>query len=154
MWLNLLTGIIIGGIGGYFVHAIGLRISFKQRTIDNKIKVYDAIITHWVRMRNFIYHKLLLFRDQQSLLEFDRLYGESQAFIGEAILISEDTALTEDINTLNERLYRTDWLNLKEDIANEQMEEIKKIAIDIIKRMRNDIKKSTILKLEDCLPHF
>ena len=153
MLTNLLM-VIIGGIGGYMVHAIGLKINFKQRTIDNKIKVYDAIITHWVRMRNFIYHKLLLLRDQQTLLEFDRLYGESQAFIGEAILISEDVRLTEDINALNERFYRTDWLNLEENKINEQMEEIKRTAIDIIKRMRDDIKKSTILKFKDCLPNF
>jgi hypothetical protein len=149
--ISQLLMLIIGLIGGYMAHAVGIRISFKQRTIDNKIKVYDAIIAHWVRMRNFIYHNLLS-KDPKSYLEFDKIYGESQTFIGEAALISENVELVEDINALNERMYRTDWLNLNEDEINREMEDIKRVALEIIKRMRKDIKDSTVLNLGDFLP--
>ena len=47
MWWNNLGMIFLGGVGGYLVHALSMKVSFKQRTIDNKIKVYDMIITHW-----------------------------------------------------------------------------------------------------------
>ena len=56
MWRTNSGMIFLGGIGGYLVHVISMKVSFKQRTIDNKIRVYDAIIAHWVKMRNFIYH--------------------------------------------------------------------------------------------------
>jgi len=144
--------LLIGAIGGYMVHVINMKVSFKQRTIDNKIKVYDAIITHWVRMRNFIFHELLPRPNAHP--EFDKLYGESQAFIGEAILVSEDYKLTEDINALNERLYRTTWHDFTPEIINLEMEDIKAQGMIIINRMRGDIKKSSILELSDFLHIF
>ena len=153
MWWTNLGMIFLGGIGGYLVHAISMKVSFKQRTIDNKIKVYDAIIAHWVRMRNFVYHSGI-FKDPNSYMEFDKLYGDSQAFIGESVLVSEDSALVDDINALNERLYRTDWRKLEHSKINEQMEDIKKVALGIIKRMQNDIRRSTILELSDFLHIF
>lgn len=106
MWWNSVM-LVIGAFGGYLVHAISIKVSFKQRTIDNKIKVYDAIIAHWVKMRNFVYHKLL--QNPQSYEEFNKLYGDSQTFIGEAVLVSEDNVLVDDINDLNERFYQIDW---------------------------------------------
>lgn len=148
-WVNLLM-VFLGGIGGYLVHAVSMKVSFKQRTIDNKIKVYDSIIAHWVRMRNFIYHSGI-FKDPNSYIEFDKLYGDSQTFIGEAVLVSEDSALVDEINALNERLYRTDWRKLDHSKINEQMEEIKKVALSIIKRMQSDIKRSTVLEFSDFL---
>lgn len=153
MWWNNLGVLIIGGLGGYLVHAISMKVSFKQRTIDNKIKVYDMIIAHWVKMRNFIYHSGVL-KDSNAYMEFDKLYGDSQTFIGEAALVSEDSVLVDDINTLNERFYQTDWQKLEHSKINEQMEDIKKIALGIIKRMQNDIRRSTILELSDFLHIF
>lgn len=153
MWWNNFGMIFLGGIGGCLVHAISMKVSFKQRTIDNKIKVYDMIIAHWVRMRNFIYHSGV-FKDSNAHMEFDKLYGDSQTFIGEAALVSEDSVLVDDINILNERLYRTDWQKLEHSKINEEMEDIKKIALGIIKRMQNDIKRSTILELSDFLHIF
>ena len=148
-WNNL-GMIFLGGIGGYLVHAISMKVSFKQRTIDNKIKVYDMIIAHWARMRNFIYHSGVL-KDSNAYMEFDKLYGDSQTFIGEAALVREDNVLVDDINTLNERLYRTDCQKLEHSKINEQMEDIKKIALGIIKRMQNDIRRSTVLEFSDFL---
>lgn len=155
--MRMILMLIVGGIGGFFIHALTMKISFKQRTIDNKIKVYDAIITQWVKMRNFVYHVLL--SDPDHLYEFDKMYGESQAFIGEAILVSDDEELTDKINELNERMYRTDWLALyreKNNLnrANESMEEIKRDAMKIIEGMRNDIKKSTRFELADFVHIF
>ena len=143
---------IVGVIGGYLVHAVSMKVSFKQRTIDNKIKVYDTIIAHWVRMRNFVYHDLG--QKQDANLAFDKIYGDSQTFIGEAILVSEDVGLAEDINSLNELLYLTAWQNLSEADKNSKMEDIKSQAIAIIKRMRDDVSKSTILEFSDFLHIF
>lgn len=151
-WTNF-GMIFLGGIGGYLVHAISMKVSFKQRTIDNKIKVYDSIIAHWVRMRNFIYHSGV-FKDSNAYIEFDKLYGDSQTFIGEAVLVSEDSVLVDDINKLNERLYRTDWQKLEHSKINEQMEDVKTTAIGIIKRMQNDIRRSTVLEFSDFLHMF
>ena len=139
--------LVIGGIGGFYLHHFGMKVSFKQRTIENKIKVYDALITHWVKMRNFIYAKLP--SDPFADPAFDAMYGESQAFIGEAVLVSEDTKLTEDINVLNEKFYRTNWINSVPEQRDEIMEGIKIEAMGVIKRMREDIKASTKLRFTD-----
>ena len=64
-------------------------------------------------MRNFILHELLTDPpDPNKIYEFDKMYGESQAFIGEAVLVSDNYELTEKINQLNEDFYRTDWKQL------------------------------------------
>jgi hypothetical protein len=147
MWNIFL--LLIGIISGFLVRSLTMKVSFKQRTIENKIKVYDSIITHWVKMRNFIYFQLP--NDPHSDRQFDIMYGESQGFIGEAILVSEDTELTEAINTLNEKFYRTNWANLTFERANEIMETIKKEAKPIVVRMREDIMDSTRFELKDLL---
>ena len=121
--MTTLFTLLIGVIGGFLIHALTMKVNFKQRTIENKIRVYDSIITQWVRARNFIYSQLP--NDPHSNPQFDIMYGESQAFIGEAILVSEDTELTENIDSLNERLYRTDWAKISHEKANEIMEDIK-----------------------------
>lgn len=151
-WSLTLLMFIAGGIGGFFVHALTMKISFKQRTIDNKIRVYDSIIVQWVKTRNFIYNVLL--NDPNRLNEFDILYGESQTFVGEAILVSEDYELIERINDLNEKLYRTGWIDLcKNDQdwskANEIMEDIKEEAWQIIEKMRKDVRDSTVFDRSD-----
>lgn len=139
---------LVGGFGGFFLRALIMQVNFKQRTIDNKIKVYDSIIVHWVKTRNFIYSQLP--NDPHEDMQFDTMYGESQAFIGEAILVSEDPELTESINTFNERLYRTtDWANIPHEEANKIMENIKKDAIPLVSRMREDIKDSTRFEIKD-----
>jgi len=134
----------VGLLVGYYGHALRLKVDFKQRTIENKIKVYDAIITHWVKMRNFIYAKIPN-ADPHVDPAFDALYGESQAFIGEAILVSEDVKLAEDINALNEKFYRTNWVTLPQETADNIMESIKSEGIQVINRMRSDVKIGTKL---------
>ncbi len=154
--------LLLGGIAGFVLHALTMKISFKQRTIDNKIKVYDAIIAQWVRMRNFVYnslHNKSRVNIQERRDEFDNMYGVSQTFIGEAILVSDDEKLTDEINELNERMYRTDWLTMSDmanslDTVNKTMEEIKSDAWGIIKSMRSDIKKSTRFEREDFVHIF
>lgn len=147
--------IILGAAGGFLVHSITMKVSFKQRTIDNKIKVYDALIAHWVQMRNFVYshHGGEPNPDipPQVMHEFDQMYGSSQTFIGEAILVCENDELTTDINELNEILYRTEWHMLSLDEANQKMEKLKIEALGVIGRMREDIKTSTRFELKDFL---
>lgn len=150
--LGYLFSIVAGAFGGYLLHAVSMKVNFKQRTIENKIKVYDAVIGLWARMRNFIFHELMPRRSSPNvMMEFDKVYGESQAFMGEAVLVSEDQKLAEDINALNEQFYRTGWLDLSHEQVNATMEDMKIRAFDVIKRMREDIKKSTVLERSDLI---
>ena len=111
------------------------------------------MIAHWVKMRNFIYANHpgdpVEAIPPDLARSFDQMYGESQTFIGEAILVCEDVTLTQDINALNERMYRTQWLTLDLKAANDKMEQIKVDALDIVARMRNDIKRSTRFERSD-----
>lgn len=141
---------IVGGVGGFLLHSIAMKISFKQRAIENKIKVFDSLIATWVQMRNFIYahhtRQPTPRVPHDVAQQFDQMYGQSQQLIGEAILVCEDDALSGDINSLNERLYRTEWHSLEYSQANEAIEQIKVEAIALIARMRVDIKGSTRLE--------
>jgi hypothetical protein len=150
--------LVAGAVGGFLVHSVTMKVGFKQRTIDNKIKVYDSLIAQWVKMRNFVYayHPGQPIENYPSevIQKFDQIYGESQQYIGEAILVCEDVVLTSDINNLNERMYRTEWHQLSLDKANEVMETIKTDAIEIISRMREDIKCSTRFEWQDFVHIF
>src|SRR5712692_6883364 len=111
--LLVILGAVFGSLGGVFAHSFAMKVSFKQRTIENKIRVYDSLIGTWAQMRNYIFAQLVG-RGKENLTaeiehQFDQLYGESQRLIGEAYLICEDESLTADINELNERLYREEW---------------------------------------------
>jgi len=139
--------LLIGAISGYLIHAVSMKVSFKRNTIKNKIKVFAAIIDNWVNVRNYIVatHPNNLHEDNN----FDQLYGRTLTSIGEAILVSEDNQLTRDINALNERFYRTDWNNFKNEQFNSELETLRSDAINIVQRMRDDISKSTILEISD-----
>ncbi len=143
--------LLIGGVLGFFLHILTMKINFKQRTIDNKIKVYASIISQWVQMRNFIFSKLRINLNPYDDPAFDSMYGQSQAYIGDALLVSEDTELVVEINDLNERFCRTDWASFPIENSNEIMEGINKEAWDIIGRMRDDVKDSTRFELGDLL---
>jgi hypothetical protein len=148
-----LVGIIAGAIGGFIVHAVTMKIEFKQRTIDNKIKVYDALIGHVVQVRNYVYSNYpgMASSGVPKHIEdgFDRIYGDSQQLIGEIFLFCEDRVLAERVNTINEKMYRTEWQKLSHDVVNARMEEIKEETISIIVLMREDIKSNTILHRKD-----
>jgi len=151
--MNGFFGLVIGIIGGFLAHAIAMKVSFKQRTIENKIQVYDSLIGKWIQMRNFIYAHITSDLGNalpyQRIQEFDQIYGESQKFIGEAILVCENDSLTTEINQLNERLYRTEWHSLPLGKANEIMEDIKSNAIITVSHMREDIRSSSRLERHD-----
>jgi len=150
--VSTILTLVLGAIGGFLAHSIAMRVSFKQRSIDHKIKVYDKLIGHWVRMRNFVFSGIQSSDETHRI--FDQMYGESQRFIGQAILVCEDDELTTDINELNERLYRTEWSSLERDDVNQKMENIKTDAIQIVNRMREDIKQNTRLDRDDFLYIF
>ena len=157
MWevSNLIITFWVGGFGGFALHAISMNVGFKQRTIENKIKVFDSLIAQWVKMRNFIYKNSMVNAgnsvDGQLFGEFDQIYGEAQTLIGEVYLICEDSEIATDANDLTERLYRTEWHTLSPSDANIQMETIKSDALNLIGRMREDIKKSTRFDKNDFL---
>lgn len=145
--------LIVGGIGGFLLHTVTMKVSFKQRAIENKIKVFDSLIGTWVQMRNFIYtnHPGVSMQPvtREIVLQFDQMYGQSQQLIGEAILVCEDDVLAGDINSLNERIYRTEWNGLDFARVNDEMENIKREALSMIVRMREDIRASTRLEWRD-----
>ena len=144
---NFLLTLLIGGISGFVFHAISMNVSFKQRTIDNKITVFASLIAQWVTMRNFIYKNIQVDQGnpfpEDVIIEFDQLYGTAQTCIGEAFLVCEDIAIPTDANELTETLYRTEWQDLTFEDANSKMEVIKSDALVLIGKMRDDIKKST-----------
>lgn len=141
--------ILVGGLIGFYFHVLTIQISVKQRTIDNKIKVYDALISHWVKTRNIIYSTSNPDFPDEKWVILDKLYGETQAFIGEAILVSENKQLTEDLNLFNEKFYRSGWHNVSVDEMNNKIEKIKVEAFQLIDRMREDIKEGTIFYWKD-----
>ena len=136
-----------GGIGGFALHAISMNVSFKQKTIENKIKVFDSLIAQWVTMRNFIFGNNLVNQgnavSNDLFQKFDQIYGAAQTLNGEAFLVCEDVEIPIEANELTERLYRTEWATLSFDDANSKMETIKSDALVLIGKMREDIKKST-----------
>lgn len=143
--LTALLTFIFGIISGYLFNSITMCISFKQRTIDNKIKVYDALIANWVEMRNHIYQNT----DNDKWLKLDKLYGQSQTLIGESFLLSDDQHLLEDINNFNEKFLRTNWHELSLDNTNKIIETLKIDGLSLIQRMKADIHESTILTRTD-----
>src|SRR4051812_7943285 len=92
--------LIIGFVLGFIIHILTMKISFKQRTIDLKIKVYDSIISSWIKMRNEIFNL-----NNTNNIQFHQFYGESQTYIGEIFLVTEDTELASAINDFNEKFY-------------------------------------------------
>lgn len=143
--LTAIFTLVFGVISGYFFNVIAMCISFKQRTIDNKIKVYDGLIANWVEMRNLIYHDI----DTDKWLKLDKLYGRSQTYIGESFLLSDNQDLLEDINNFNEKFIRTNWHELSLNSINETIEKLKIDGLGLIQRMKADIHESSKLTRAD-----
>jgi hypothetical protein len=151
--MTALLTFLLGAFGGFAAHIFTMKVGFKQRTIDNKIKVFDSLIGTWVKMRNFIFAhhtgKPVQAIPQPIALEFDQMYGQSQQTIAEAILICDDESLTTELNRLNEKLYRTPWGQMDLAAVNKEIETFKVEAFAAVARMRKDIKRSTRFELSD-----
>lgn len=145
--MSILFSLLVGAVGGFIVRSLAMKVEFKQRTIENKIKVFDALIGHWVFMRNIIYDTPGC--DVHKNPKFDQVYGESQRYIGQAILVCENVNLLEEINALNENFYRPQWGKMSHEEVNEQIEKNKLSGIAIATRMREDIKNSTRIDWKD-----
>jgi len=144
--------LIIGALIGFGLHIIVMMISFKQSTIDNKIKVFDSLMGSWVKMRNFIITHLMGESISQKVRDkFDEIYGDSQQLIGESILVCEDESLTTDINDLNESIYRNSWESLDSNEINDTLNRFKLDILALVVRMREDIKKNNRLEWKDLI---
>ena len=144
--------LVIGALGGFGLHSIVKMISFKQRTIDNKIKVFDSLIGSWIKMRNFIisnYKEQPI--SQEVRCKFDEIYGNSQQLIGESILVCENESLTTDINDLNESIYRNNWDIIDSNEINVVMDQFKVDVLALVVRMREDIKNNNRLEWQDIM---
>ena len=139
-----------------------MNVSFKQRTIDNKIQTYNGMIGHWVQMRNFLFEKIYRalneghplnekreFIIEEAKIEFDQIYGRSQITIGQVLLLCEDIDLSKRIHDLNEKFFHTVWIEMNYDDINKAIETLKYEAIQLISEMRQDIKKSTRFEIND-----
>jgi hypothetical protein len=144
--------LIIGALSGFGLYIIAMMISFKRRTIDIKIKVFNSLIGSWAKMRNFIIanHKEEPIA-QEARNQFDEIYGNSQQLIGESILVCENESLTTDINDLNESIYRNNWDILDSNEINIIMDQFKVDALALVVRMREDIKKNNRLEWQDLI---
>jgi len=151
--MTALLTFLLGAIGGFAAHIFSMKVGFKQRTIDNKIKVFVSLIGTWVEMRNFIFaHHAgthLEGLSAEALFQYDQMYGKSQQLIGEAILICDDQNLTDELNSLNEKLYRTPWSQMDLEAVNTDIENFKIEAFSAVAKMRKDIKRSTRFELSD-----
>jgi len=148
--IGALVTFILGLASGFFIHAVSMKVSFKQGAITNKIKVYDALITNWVTMRNYVFSELRASEVTDELnRKYDNLYGESQKFIGEVMLVCDDSNLGMEINSFNESFYRTQWYGMSDKEANDKMEVVKKEAITLIENMRKDVKDCSRLERGD-----
>lgn len=148
--MNIIS-LVIAAFIGFSFHVMLMKISFKQSTIDYKVKAYDSLITIWVKMRNQIYSDVL----EEKLCDFDKLYGESQAYLGEILLVSENEELVRDIDSFNEKYYRTEWGKMDLALANKEIELIKEKAMrNLIPRMRKDIEESSVLTPADLAHAF
>lgn len=144
--------LILGALGGFLICIVAVKISFKHRTIDHKIKVFNSLIGSWVEMRNFIiasYKGEPISQELKS--KFNDIYGHTQQLIGEASLVCENESLTTDINDLNESIYRNNWEILDSNEINEAMNQFKVDSLDLVLRMRKDIKNSSRLECQDLL---
>ncbi|MEE8529377.1 MAG: hypothetical protein V3S35_01240 [Nitrosomonadaceae bacterium] len=144
--------LIIGALSGFGLYIIAMMISFKRRTIDIKIKVFNSLIGSWAKMRNFIIanHKEEPIA-QEARNQFDEIYGNSQQLIGESILVCENESLTTDINDLNESIYRNNWDILDSNEINIIMDQFKVDVLALVVRMREDIKKNNRLEWQDLI---
>jgi hypothetical protein len=144
--MGILISLIVGFILGLVIHMLMMKISFKQRTIDNKIKVYDSIITSWVKMRNQIFS---LDNTSEKWHRLDQMYGESQTYIGEIFLVTENDSLAMKINTFNEKFFRQHWHTLDLNVTNQTIESLKDEGLILVAEMREDIRESTVLTRQD-----
>lgn len=138
--------LLLGFILGVFIHILTMKINFKQRTIDNKIKIYDSLIISWVKMRNHIYDAE---NPQHKWNQLDQIYGTTQTYIGEIFLVTENDNLAKTIDEFNEKFYRQNWHSLDFNSSNQVIAKLKEEALEIISRMKQDIQDSTVLTWSD-----
>jgi len=89
----------------------------------------------------------IAFRDFSTLVACDSIVvKQGSRYIG--VMIKPLAAQSESQKD------RTEWSSLERDAVNERMETIKTDAIQIVTRMREDIKQSTRLELDDIIYIF
>lgn len=147
--LLLPLSVLLGFCAGFFGHAFAMKVNFKQRTLDNKISVYDALISNWASLRRLLFVSTVQGPNLDAMNQYEALYTQSQAFLARAILVTEDTDLCRDIDALNETFYRTKWRELKLDQANEKLSEIKGEVLKLAKRMHEDVRRSAQFEWRD-----
>jgi len=135
--------VVIGFIFGFLTNFFAMKINFKQRVIDHKIKTYESLIACWIKMRNQIVHG-----SENKEKELGILYGESQLYVGK-IFLFESQVFSEAVNFFNENFYRSNWCGLDRDASNAKLEEFKKEAIQLILSMKKSVMENTVFNRAD-----
>lgn len=149
---------LVSIIAGWFGHSLAMRVRFKEKSIEHKVNVFDSLLGHWVRMRNFVYrhHPAVTGKTvpEEVGREFDQIYGSSQQTVGRSLLVCGDRSLNKRINELTERMYRTLWLEMELPAINASMEEFKDDTFQLVRGMRAEIESDTRLTLSDLTHMF
>jgi hypothetical protein len=146
-----LISLLAGGVGGFFLHVLTMKISFKQRVIEDKFRVYRGLVEHWLKFRNLIYSGMLSEPDgiDKYFAAQDAWYSEAHKLLGETILIADDIELAEQINSFNERFYWAEWEKLSSEDKDKLMDEFKREGLLIAAKMRDDIRRASRFERED-----
>ncbi len=147
--MEILITAILGVIGGFLLHAIAMKVNFKQVVIEDKKRLYTSIVSQWLKMRSFIYdHR----QNPNIHPDFDHMYIECINISSGIQLISEQSDLSERITLLSYEIYNTHWSNLDPDRFNDLIDMffVRK-ALEIIKIMRSDIRDTSRLELVDLI---
>ncbi|MCM8774520.1 MAG: hypothetical protein NC820_07300 [Candidatus Omnitrophica bacterium] len=117
-----------------------MRICFKEKIIDLKIKVYADTISVIGEIRNLLVRypgsgqALNIFED-----ELDKLYSKRQELLADIYLVSENEDIPKGLDSLLGFLYRTDRGKFIDEKSDELWNNIKSRAIKIVNLMRSDI---------------
>jgi hypothetical protein len=131
--------LFVGVVGGFLLSIAIRKFSSKENAAESRSDAYYGLTTLWLKTRNYITDQLARSNNPKDFLEYDNLYGKSQNFLDKIISASKDTALIEDINSYNEKLYTTDWFFLPDAKRDALMESLKTDALSLFKRMREDL---------------
>lgn len=150
--MKTLITVLLGALGGFFVHAVAMKINFKQTVIEDKKRLYASIVGQWLKMRNLIYDNR---PDPHANADFDHMYIECINIAAGVRLVIEQSDLFDRIVNLSQLIYNTHWSNLTQDRFDELIEMFfNRKVLEIINLMRLDIRDTSRLELSDLIHIF
>jgi len=131
--------LVVGVVLGFLLNGVIRKFHSKKSADESRGDAYYGLTTLWLKTRNYIKDQLAKGHNPKDFLEYDNLYGESQTFLDKIISASENTALIEDINSYNEKLFTSDWFFLSDAKKDALMENLKTESLSLFRRMHDDL---------------